>query len=136
MAVLINCGFVREIIISGTSTYKSCVFDRIYDDFVNRFGDLPNFVKTKSPLKVKFREFSSFIQKKKVPGDKKQQLRRDFSEEKWGELTWEQKEVHTLKDCQDQVSKKNNNFSSFLLNYIYILIKLGQAKLIPMIVAI
>ena len=82
---------------NSTSKQRYCP-----EDFNNCFGDLPNYVKTKSPLKVKFRDFATFIQKHKnyISAALKQQIRDTFSEEKWGELTREQKEAHTLKDCQ------------------------------------
>ena len=100
MANLINCGFAREVVLSGTTTYKSKVFERILEDFHDRFGDLPNYFTTKSPLKVKFKAYAKFIHKKKVAVSVKQQIRDAFSGEKWRELTREQKEAHTLKDCQ------------------------------------
>ena len=100
MATLINCGFAREVVLSGTTTYKSKVFDRILQDFHDRFGDLPDYYTTKSPLKVKFRAYATFIHKKKVAVSVKQQICGAFSGEKWRELTREQKEAHTLKDCR------------------------------------
>ena len=71
MAVLFNCGYSREIILSGTLKYqflpKCQRWNNILIDFKSRFEDLPEFAySSDSQLKVKFQEYAQFIQKKKV----------------------------------------------------------------------
>lgn len=60
MAILLNCGFARSLVLFGTTHYRSHdAFDKIYDDYLQRFGEINDFASPQVPtpkyMKEKFK---------------------------------------------------------------------------------
>ena len=67
MATLLNCGFAREVVLSGISKYHQDQWEHILRDYNSRFKELPTFAYgDEYKMRVKFQEYAQFIQKKKV----------------------------------------------------------------------
>ena len=101
MPEVLNCGFARSLVLSGTAVYHSSnVFDNIYHDYDVRFAGMAAFSSTKGYMIPRFKEYAKLIRSKKVDSKIKNAVKETFSGEVWNKLSRDDKDKHTLKECK------------------------------------
>ena len=104
MSVTINCGFVRALILSGCcDNHSSSVYDQILVDYRRLFQNFPNFwtLENDRRLKDRFKDYRTFIRSKpEVNKEVKATVKSSFSQDKWTNLSVEEKLKHSLQNCK------------------------------------
>ena len=101
MSQILNCGFVRSLVLSGTTTHHSHdPYDKIYDEYLARFDGMADFESDRKTMKNRFKKYAKFIRDKKVNQAIKDDVKKTFSSEAWNNLSRIDKDKHTLSNCQ------------------------------------